>query len=60
MDGANKWETIHPITVHICAQQPFFVDDHVGYQLLQDFDLVQVLTDGGPGRSDQCVSLSSL
>ncbi|MBO0461620.1 MULTISPECIES: carbohydrate ABC transporter permease [Enterococcus] len=51
MDGANKWKQFRHITVPALRPTTFFVTIMLVINCFKIFDLVQVMTDGGPGRA---------
>lgn len=51
MDGANKWKQFMNITVPSLRPTTFFVTIMLVINCFKIFDLVQVMTDGGPGRA---------
>ncbi|MEQ7177723.1 carbohydrate ABC transporter permease [Enterococcus thailandicus] len=51
MDGANKWKQFVNITVPTLRPTTFFVTIMLVINCFKIFDLVQVMTDGGPGRA---------
>ncbi|MGA5591742.1 carbohydrate ABC transporter permease [Enterococcus mundtii] len=51
MDGANKWKQFSHITVPALRPTTFFVTIMLVINCFKIFDLVQVMTDGGPGRA---------
>ncbi|AZP92511.1 ABC transporter permease [Enterococcus mundtii] len=51
MDGANKWKQFSHITVPELRPTTFFVTIMLVINCFKIFDLVQVMTDGGPGRA---------
>ncbi|WP_411372554.1 carbohydrate ABC transporter permease [Enterococcus thailandicus] len=51
MDGANKWKQFVNITVPALRPTTFFVTIMLVINCFKIFDLVQVMTDGGPGRA---------
>ncbi|MGM9902625.1 ABC transporter permease [Enterococcus sp. 10A9_DIV0425] len=51
MDGANKWKQFIHITVPSLRSTTFFVTVMLVINCFKIFDLVQVMTDGGPGRA---------
>lgn len=51
MDGANKWKQFVNITVPALRPTNFFVTIMLVINCFKIFDLVQVMTDGGPGRA---------
>lgn len=51
MDGANKWKQFINVTVPSLRPTTFFVMIMLVINCFKVFDLVQVMTDGGPGRA---------
>ncbi|MGC6767950.1 carbohydrate ABC transporter permease [Enterococcus sp. LJL51] len=51
MDGANKWKQFMNVTLPSLKPTTFFVTIMLVINCFKIFDLVQVMTAGGPGRS---------
>lgn len=51
MDGANKWKQFTNVTLPSLRPTTFFVTIMLVINCFKIFDLVQVMTDGGPGRA---------
>ncbi|GGI65276.1 ABC transporter permease [Enterococcus alcedinis] len=51
MDGANNWKQFWNITLPSLRPTTFFVTVMLVINSFKVFDLIQVMTDGGPGRS---------
>lgn len=51
MDGANKWKQFTNVTIPSLRPTTFFVTIMLIINCFKIFDLVQVMTDGGPGRA---------
>ncbi|MHC5215026.1 carbohydrate ABC transporter permease [Enterococcus sp. LJL128] len=51
MDGANKWQQFMNVTLPSLKPTTFFVTIMLVINCFKIFDLVQVMTAGGPGRS---------
>lgn len=51
MDGANKWNQFMNVTLPSLRSTTFFVSVMLIINSFKVFDLIQVMTDGGPGRS---------
>lgn len=51
MDGANKWKQFWNVTLPSLRPTTFFVMIMLTINSFKVFDLVQVMTEGGPGRS---------
>lgn len=51
MDGAGKWKQFTNVTLPSLQPTTFFVTIMLVINCFKIFDLVQVMTDGGPGRS---------
>lgn len=51
MDGANTWKQFWNITLPSLRPTTFFVTVMLVINSFKVFDLIQVMTDGGPGRS---------
>ena len=51
MDGASKWKQVTNITLPSLRPTTFLVSVMLIIKCFQIFDLVQIMTEGGPGRS---------
>lgn len=51
MDGANKWRQFTNVTLPSLRPTTFFVTIMLVINCFKIFDLVQVMTEGGPGRA---------
>jgi multiple sugar transport system permease protein len=51
IDGANPWQSFKRITVPMLTPTTFFVMMMLTINCFQSFDLIYVLTKGGPGRA---------
>lgn len=51
VDGANGWQRFRKITLPMLTPTTFFVSIMLTISCFKVFDLVQVMTDGGPGRA---------
>ena len=51
VDGANGWQKFRKITLPMLTPTTFFVSIMLTISCFKVFDLVQVMTDGGPGRA---------
>lgn len=51
LDGANRWEQFLNVTLPSLRPTTFFVTIMLVINCFKVFDLVQVMTDGGPGRA---------
>lgn len=51
VDGANGWQKFRKITLPMLTPTTFFVSIMLTITCFKVFDIVQVMTDGGPGRS---------
>ncbi|MGX7013970.1 carbohydrate ABC transporter permease [Vagococcus silagei] len=51
IDGANKWKQFTNVTLPSLRPTTFFVTIMLVINCFKIFDLVQVMTDGGPGRA---------
>lgn len=51
MDGANKWKQFVNVTIPSLRPTTFFVTIMLIISCFKIFDLVQVMTEGGPGRA---------
>ncbi len=56
MDGANAWQRLVNITLPVLRPTTYFVTVILTIQSLKVFDLVLVLTGGGPGQSTLVLS----
>jgi len=56
VDGANAWQRFVHITVPGLRPTTFFVTVMLAIQSFKVFDLIQVMTDGGPGTSTYVIS----
>ena len=56
VDGASAWQRFLHITVPGLRPTTFFVTVMLAIQSFKIFDLVQVMTDGGPGTSTYVIS----
>lgn len=57
VDGANAWQRFWSITLPCLRPTTFFVLVLLTIQSFKILDLIQVMTDGGPGRSTLVLSL---
>lgn len=51
IDGATSWEKLRKITIPMLKPTTFFVTIMLTIQCFKVFDLIYVMTQGGPGRS---------
>ena len=51
IDGANGWRKLRYITIPLLTPTTFFVMMMLTIQCFKVFDLIYVMTGGGPGRS---------
>lgn len=51
VDGATSWQKFKRITIPMLTPTTFFVSIMLTISCFKIFDLVQLMTDGGPGRS---------
>jgi len=56
MDGAGPWQRFRHITVPALRPTTFFVVIMLTISSFKVFDLVQIMTEGGPGRSTLVLS----
>ncbi len=56
MDGASAWQRFRHVTLPGLRPTTFFVLIMLTISSFKVFDLVQVMTDGGPGRSTLVLS----
>lgn len=56
VDGANAWDRFRNITLPSLRPTTFFVIIMLTISSFKVFDLVQVMTEGGPGRSTLVLS----
>ena len=57
-DGANKWQQIKNVVIPAVAPTTFFLTISSIITSLQNFTVIQSLTDGGPGQATTVMSLS--
>jgi multiple sugar transport system permease protein len=58
IDGASTWQRFTKITIPMLTPTTFFVSIMVTIRSFQIFDLVYVMTEGGPGRATNVLSLN--
>ena len=58
IDGANKWQQIKNVVIPAVAPTTFFLTISSIITSLQNFTVIQSLTDGGPGQATTVMSLS--
>jgi len=51
VDGANRWDKFKKITLPMLTPTTFFVSIMLTISCFKVFDLINVMTDGGPGRA---------
>ncbi|MHC1692686.1 MAG: carbohydrate ABC transporter permease [Sphaerochaetaceae bacterium] len=51
IDGANKWQQLRKITIPMLTPTTFFVSIMLTISCFKVFDLIYVMTFGGPGRA---------
>jgi multiple sugar transport system permease protein len=51
IDGASDWQSFHKVTIPLLAPVTFFVSIMLTIQSFKVFDLVYMMTMGGPGRA---------
>lgn len=51
VDGASKWQSFKSITLPMLTPTTFFVSIMLVINSFKVFDLIQVMTEGGPGRA---------
>ena len=56
VDGAGSWQRFWHITFPLLRPTTFFVTVMLSIQSFKVFDLIQVMTDGGPGTSTYTIS----
>jgi multiple sugar transport system permease protein/alpha-1,4-digalacturonate transport system permease protein len=56
VDGANAWQRFWQITVPSLRPTTFFVLIMLTISSFKVFDLIQIMTEGGPGRSTLVLS----
>lgn len=58
IDGANKWEQIKNVTIPMVSPTTFFLIISSIITSLQNFTVIQSLTEGGPGRTTTVMSIN--
>lgn len=58
IDGANKWQQIRNVVIPAVAPTTFFLTISSIITSLQNFTVIQSLTDGGPGQATTVMSLN--
>lgn len=58
IDGANKWQKIRHITIPLISPTTFFLLISSIIGSLQNFTIIQALTDGGPGQATTVMSVA--
>ncbi|MCT4544297.1 MAG: sugar ABC transporter permease [Vallitalea sp.] len=58
IDGANRWQSFRHVTLPLISPTTFFLLITSIICSLKNFDIVQVLTKGGPGTSSRVLSLN--
>ena len=58
IDGANKWHQIKNVVIPAVAPTTFFLTISSIITSLQNFTVIQSLTDGGPGQATTVMSLN--
>ncbi len=58
IDGANKWEQIKHVTIPMVSPTTFFLIISSIITSLQNFTVIQSLTEGGPGRTTTVMSIN--
>ena len=58
IDGANKWQQIKNVAIPAVAPTTFFLTISSIITSLQNFTVIQSLTDGGPGQATTVMSLN--
>lgn len=58
IDGANKWQQIKNVVIPAVAPTTFFLTISSIITSLQNFTVIQSLTDGGPGQATTVMSLN--
>ena len=58
IDGANKWQQIKNVVIPAVAPTTFFLTNSSIITSLQNFTVIQSLTDGGPGQATTVMSLN--
>jgi multiple sugar transport system permease protein len=58
IDGANRWKSFIHVTLPMISPTTFFLLITSIICSLKNFDIVQVLTEGGPGSSSRVLSLN--
>lgn len=58
IDGANKWQRIKNVVIPMISPTTFFLIISSIITSLQNFTVIQSLTEGGPGQSTTVIALS--
>ena len=58
IDGANKWQRIKNVVIPMISPTTFFLIISSIITSLQNFTVIQSLTEGGPGQSTTVMALS--
>lgn len=58
IDGANKWQQIKNVIIPAVAPTTFFLTISSIITSLQNFTVIQSLTDGGPGQATTVMSIN--
>lgn len=58
IDGANKWQRIRNVTIPMLSPTTFFLVISSIITSLQNFTVIQSLTEGGPGQATRVMALS--
>ena len=58
IDGANKWQQIKNVVIPAVAPTTFFLTISSIITSLQNFTVIQSLTDGGPGQATTVMSIN--
>lgn len=58
IDGANKWQRIKNVCYTDDFTNNILLDYKFNYNILQNFTVIQSLTEGGPGQSTTVMALS--
>ena len=58
IDGANRWQQIKNVVIPAVAPTTFFLTISSIITSLQNFTVIQSLTDGGPGQATTVMSVN--
>ncbi|MCE5257332.1 MAG: sugar ABC transporter permease, partial [Spirochaetaceae bacterium] len=58
IDGANSWQCFWKVTLPTLTPTTFFVTMMIIISSFKDFDLIYVMTGGGPGRATNVLAFT--